>query len=231
MSESEQILSSEEEVEIDLRELIQFFKGKLKYIVLCSMILGMISGVITHFLISDKYESTARLFLKPEVSNGIIDSSQLSSNEDMVNNYIVLLEGNNIQSQAADKLNMDVDELSQSLSIGNVSNTQVITITSKTTNPVISQEIVDTVVDVFTEEIEEKLDITNIIVVDQAKVSDKAVEPSLAKNVIIAAILGMGISSCYFLVKFLLDTHIHNKKDAEKYLGIAVLGVVPWFED
>ena len=43
--------------------------------------------------------------------------------------------------------------------------------------------------------------------------------------------LGLVISLGYVFLRFMLDTRIHNKEEAEKYLGIPMLGSVPYLED
>lgn len=223
--------NTEEEVEIDLMELFQFLKTKLKFIVVVTVLFAIVSGLVTTFVMEEKYMSTARVFPKPEVNEGIINSSQLNSEKTMVNNYVALLQGSNIQSQVADELNLKVEDISNSVSVSNETNTQFITICAETVDPQLSKRIVDTMVEVFTKELEEKLEITNIMVVDEAKVPKNPSSPSFIKNVVIAAVAGIGVSCGYFLVVFLLDTRIHNKEDAEKFLGIPSLGVVPHFQE
>lgn len=50
-------------------------------------------------------------------------------------------------------------------------------------------------------------------------------------NLVIGALLGAFASIGYLFIKFMLDTRIHNKEDAEKYLGVPCLGSIPYFED
>ena len=149
----------------------------------------------------------------------------------MVNNYIEMLKGNNIQSQAANELNMETSEVNAALTISNQTNTQIISITATTTDPELSKQIVDAVVKVFRKEVKETLNVNNIAVVDQAEVATAPVSPNLKMNLIIGALLGGFISVGYLFIKFMLDTHIHNKEEAEKYLGIPMLGSIPYFED
>ena len=226
-----EILKNDDEIEINFGELFQLLKKKIKLIIISILICTVLLGIITVFVINKKYESTTRLFLKPDVTEGIADYSQINSNNLMVNNYVEMIKGNNIQGIAADKLNMNIKDLNSCLSVSNETNTQIISITAKTTDPALSKDIVDAVVETFTKEAKEKLNVNNITVVDEAEVATDPVSPSLKLNLAIGALLGAFLSIGYLFIKFMLDTHIHNKEEVEKYLGIPCLGSVPYFEE
>lgn len=222
---------NDEEIEINLGELFQLLKKNIKMIFLSMLVGTLLLGVLTVFVINKKYESTSRLFLKPDVSEGIADYSQINSNNLMVNNYVEMLKGNNIQSQVAKDLKIEPEQVSQYLTISNETNTQIISITAKTNDAKLSKDIVDTTVDTFTQIARETLNVNNITVVDEAKIATDPVSPSLKLNLLIGAFIGAFVSIGYLFIKFMLDTHIHNKEEAEKYLGIPMLGSIPWFED
>ena len=226
-----EILKNEEEIEINLGELFQLLKKNIKSIIISILFCTMLLGIITVFVINKKYESTSRLFLKPDVTEGIADYSQINSNNLMVNNYVEMIKGNNIQGIAANELNMDVEEINSCLSVTNEPDTQIISITAKTTDPALSKDILDAVVKTFTKEAKEKLNVNNITVVDEAEIATDPVSPSLKLNLAVGALLGAFLSIGYLFIKFMLDTHIHNKEEVEKYLGIPCLGSVPYFEE
>ncbi len=225
------IETNDEEIEINLGELFQLLKSQYKMIIISILVCVIISTVLTVFVISKKYESTARIYPKPEVTEGIVDYTQINANNLMVNNYVEMLKGNNIQSQVATSLDLDVKEVSSAISITNETNTQIISITAKTKDPELSKKIVDELVSTFKKEAKETLNINNITTVDQAEIADSPVSPSLKINLLIGALLGAFMSIGYLFMKFMLDTHIHNKEEAEKYLDIPCLGSIPYFED
>lgn len=226
-----EILKNEDEIEINLGELFQLLKKNIKLIIISILLCTLLLGIVTVFVFNKKYESTTRLFLKPDVTEGIADYSQINSNNLMVNNYVEMIKGNNIQGIAANELNMDVEEINSCLSVTNEPDTQIISITAKTTDPALSKDIVDAVVKTFTKEVKEKLNVNNITVVDEAEIATDPVSPSLKLNLAVGALLGAFLSIGYLFIKFMLDTHIHNKEEVEKYLGIPCLGSVPYFEE
>lgn len=220
----------EEEV-IDLAELLQQVMKNLKMIIAVTLACALIVGVYTVFFVRKQYSSTARIYSKPEVTEGTISSSEITANNLMVNNYIEMIRGNNIQGQIAEVLDIDREEVSGALTVSNDSDTQIISITATTDDPSLAKDIADTTVEIFRNEVKESLNVTNIIIIDEAEVNETAVSPSLKKNLIIGAMGGLVLSLAYVFIRFMFDTRIHSKDEAEKYLGIPMLGSVPYLED
>ena len=220
-----------DEVEIDLSQLLKLLKKNIRLIIILALVGIIIAASATTFLISKKYQSQGSVLLKADVVNGSLDSTQVNTNKMMVNNYVKLLQGNNIQDQVAKNLNITSAEVRSSLSITNTTDTQIIEISSTTVDPGLSKRIVDETIRVFTTLIQEKLDVTNVTIVDQPEVNPNPVSPSMVKNVIIGAVAGIVISLGYLLLTYLLDTKIKNGEQAEQYLGVPLLGIVPFFEE
>lgn len=220
-----------DEVEIDLSQLLKLLKKNIRLIIILALVGIIIAASATTFLISKKYQSQGSVLLKADVVNGSLDSTQVNTNKMMVNNYVKLLQGNNIQDQVAKSLNITSAEVRSSLSITNTTDTQIIEISSTTVDPGLSKRIVDETISVFTTLIQEKLDVTNVTIVDQPEVNPNPVSPSMVKNVIIGAVVGIVISLGYLLLTYLLDTKIKNGEQAEQYLGVPLLGIVPFFEE
>lgn len=220
-----------DEVEIDLSQLLKLLKKNIRLIIILALVGIIIAASATTFLISKKYQSQGSVLLKADVVNGSLDSTQVNTNKMMVNNYVKLLQGNNIQDQVAKNLNITSAEVRSSLSIANTTDTQIIEISSTTVDPGLSKRIVDETISVFTTLIQEKLDVTNVTIVDQPEVNPNPVSPSMVKNVIIGAVAGIVISLGYLLLTYLLDTKIKNGEQAEQYLGVPLLGIVPFFEE
>lgn len=222
-----------DEVEIDISALIKLLKKNVKMILICTILCAVIAFLITNFFMTKKYASQARIYLKPNVTEqGIIDSTALASNSKMVNNYVSLMQGETILSKVAENLGIEnVEEVKKSLSITNETETEIITVKATTDDPKKSQQIVQNTVDIFFQEMKEKLDIKNMTISDQPKVDDIPVAPSKKMNTAIGAVLGLFLSCGYIFLQYLFDKRLKTKSEAESFLGVPVLGEIPWFED
>ena len=220
-----------DEVQIDLSELFKLIRKHLKSIVIFMLIGAILVGSYTAFMVDKKYSSQGTILLKAEVIDGAIDNNQLNSNESMVANYIELLQGNNIQDKVAKNLDISSGLVSNALQVSNTEDTQIIEISATTTDPGLSKRIVDETINVFTETVKEILDVSNIIMVDNAEINTAPVSPNIQKNMVLGAVAGIVISLGYILLTYLLDSKIKNADVAEQVLNLPVLGIVPYFED
>ena len=219
---------NDDEIVIDLGELLNFYKAHIVGIIIPTLTLAFILGFVTVFFISKKYTSTARVYLKPEVNEGAISYSDVNAQAQLVTDYVEMFTGNNIQAQVAYNLNIDIEEVSKAIHVSNKSGTKIINVSATTPDPELSKEIVDEAVSVFKKMARSNLDITNITVIDNAVVSDLPSSPSLKKNLVIGAAIGLILSLGFYTIRYLLDTRIHNLDDAEKYLNISMLGAIPY---
>ena len=229
----EDINKTNDEIEIDISALMKLLKKNIKMIVISTVLGAVIAFLVTNFFMTKKYASTARIYLVPKVTEqGVVDSTALNSNSKMVNNYMSLMQGETILSKVADELNIEnVEEVKNSLSITNVNETEIIDVKATTDDPKKSQAIVSKTVDIFFKEMQEKLDIKNMTISDQPKVNDVPVSPSKKMNTAIGAMAGLLLSCGYVFLQYLFDKRLKTKAEAESFLGVPVLGEIPWFED
>ncbi len=224
-------VENNEEIEIDLKELLLTLKAKWKFIALTTIIVGIVAGAFTIGFIDKKYSSTSRIYLKPKVTEGMVDYSTVNSNDKMVNNYVEIMKGDTVLSAVAGNVGVENSVVKEALSVGAETNTQIIKVTATTTDAGLSQAIVQNTIDVFYREMQTTLQIDNIAILDEAKINETPVSPSLTKNIAIGVLLGLVGSCGVVFVQFMLDTRIKNKDQVEQYLGVPALGVVPWYKD
>ena len=228
MEDLQKSIEQNEEIEIDLGRLLRQLRKKMSFIIAVTVIAIVISLLVTKFLIPKKYESMARIYLKPNITeSGTIDYNTLTANSKMVNNYVLMLQGNSLLEDVTKKLKLENEELvKNSLSVSNEADSEIITVSAK-----MSKDIVNTTVNLFFESMKDKLDIKNMTILDAPQVNETPVSPSLKMNLLIGALLGIMMSCGFVTVQFLLDKRLHTKEDAESYLEIPVLAEIPFLED
>ena len=62
-------------------------------------------------------------------------------------------------------------------------------------------------------------------------VGDEPVSPSLKKNTVLAALIGMVLSMGIIALKVIFRNYILDDDDVAKYLGLPVLAVIPEIEE
>ncbi len=217
------------EIEIDLGELFNVLKKNILMIVLVSLCFSAIGLFSSVFLIDKKYSSESTIYITPKVTEqGTIDYSSIQTNSQMVNNYMEILKGETILAKVAKQVGLEsFEEVQNSLTITNPENTQLILISSKTTDPELSQQIVSLTISIFTEDMMDILNLNNVTIINEAKINPDPVSPSKTKFTILGFGIGLVVSCGYVCITYLFDKRLRTRDEAENFLGIPVLATVP----
>lgn len=218
-----------DELEIDLRELFKVLKKNILLVLVISVLCAAIGLVSSMFLINKKYSSEATIYITPKVTEqGTIDYNSIQTNSRMVNNYMEILKGETILAKVADQVGMEsCAEVLNTLTVSNPENTELISVSSETTDPELSQQIVSLVISTFTEDMMDILNLNNVTIINDAKVNEKPVSPSVPRYTILGFAVGMVISCGYVFITFLFDKRLRTREEAENFLGVPVLATVP----
>ena len=218
-----------DEMEIDLGELFKVLKKNIILIVVVSLFCAAIGLVSSMFLISKKYSSEATIYITPKVTEqGTIDYNSIQTNSRMVNNYMEILKGETILAKVADQVGMeDYEEVLDTLTISNPENTELISVSSETTDPELSQQIVSLIISTFTEDMMDILNLNNVTIINDAKVNEEPVSPSKSRFTILGFGAGLVLSCGYVFITFLFDKRLRTREEAENFLGVPVLATVP----
>ena len=217
---------------IDLREYFFILKKKMWLIALSAIVCGLISGLISFFVLQPVYEANTSLIVNKETEN---EMTQMSTSDDLnfvqklALTYGEIIKSRTVITSTINKLNLDMtyEELSQSVSVTNVDSTQIIKISVQHTSPTIAAKICNTIPEIFSTEAQRVVKASGVEVIDKAIIPENPIKPNKTMNIAIAMVLGvMGSVFIIFLLEA-LNTKVKEPKDIEDKLGIPVFGVVP----
>ncbi|WP_343347359.1 YveK family protein [Terrisporobacter petrolearius] len=219
---------------IDLREYFFILKKKMWIIVLSAVICGVISGLVSFYVLKPVYEANTTLIVNKEIEN---ETTQMTTSDDLnfvqklALTYGEIIKSRSVITSTIDKLNLDMtyEDLSEAVSITNVENTQIIKISVKNENPRVAATICNTIPEIFSTEVQRIVKASGTEVIDKAAVPEKPIKPNKTMNVLIATVLGAMVSVFVIFLRESLNTKIKEPKDIEEKLGLPVFGVVPKF--
>ena len=222
-------VKEEDEMTIDLVELFRNVFKNIKLIIFLIVLFGAVGFGYTKFMIAPTYTASTSIYLTPQVNeSGSLDYNSQMSNSKLVSNVVNLLTQNNIMSEVAKNIGLEsADQVRNAITVENESNTEVITITVKTTDPKLSKQIANNTVTTFISRMQKNLNVRNIEIVDKAKLSYIPSGPNVGKNAALSAVGGLVLGIVYTVLQMLFDNRLRNKEDAEKYLGYPVFCVIP----
>lgn len=216
--------------EINVKELWQYFMSKI-YIAIIAVIICLVLGNIYLFgFQTPLYKSTTSLVLvNEERSTASITQNDINLNNNLVSTYSEIIKSRNVLSQVAENLGLEesVENLSRSVSVSSVTDTQIIKVDVSRESKEEAKLIANEIAKVFSKEVRSIYRIQNISVVDKAQLAKKPYNISVVKQNIIYTAAGMVLGMGIIFIIFYFDTSIKDAKTVEDKLNLTVLGVVP----
>ncbi len=223
-----------DEIEIDLLQLVGVLWEKVGVIAGATIGSALIALLVTQFLMTPMYESTASVYvINRQGEVGSATSSDLSAATSLTYDFEHMVTTHRILEPAMKRvgLEMSVEELARRITVTNPSNTRILEITVEDEDPEMAKRIVDELSAIAAETIVEIMEIEKVNSIDEGLVADKPSSPSMKKNIAIGGMLGCLIASGLVVMQFILDDTIKTDEDIEKYLHLSVLGAIPDMEN
>ena len=215
--------------EIDINQLLNFFKSKIIYIIFAMAIAFCLACIYVNRFRVPEYTNYTTVLLNQSSDVEQINASSVELNRKLISTYNEIIKSKKVLNQVIDKLSLDYNYsgLASKISVGEVGDTSIIKISVTDSDSSLAAEIANTIAEVFSQEIVTLLKIENISIIDKAEVSTVASSTSTIKIITIATIAGAFISVAIIFILFYFDTTLKNEEDIERLTGLPVIGMVP----
>ena len=217
-----------EEIEIDLLQLWNAVRHRIWLVLLAGFIAADIAFAITKFLITPMYSSSATmLVVTKETTLSSLADLQLGSQ--LTNDYEILISSRPVLQQTVEELNLDISykRLRSMITISNPNDSRMLIISTMQPDPELAKSVVDTVAQISSEYIAEKMEVTAPKIIEEGEVPINQSSPSLLRNTAIGGMLGILAAVFLICVAVILNDSIQTEDDIERYLQLPVLAVVP----
>ncbi len=227
-----QVTNNNDEIEIDLGEVFHLVVSRLGVILLSGILLGVLSIIGTMLFITPKYESTTKIMVLNKQNSDTLTSADMQTSTQLTKDYAELIQSRTVLEGVIAQLNLDMSykELLDKVSVETSSDSRIVSICVTDEDPYTASEIANAVRDMAAEHIQSVMDIEAVNVVDSANIPNEKASPSLAKNGVIGGILGVIIAMAAVIIIYLTNDTIKVEEDVERYLGLSVLGSIPFSE-
>ena len=223
----------EREIEIDLLQLVKALWEKVRYIVLISVIAGVLGLVISACFLPPIYEASAKMIVNTRKDNSqAITNDQLNSAKNLVDTYAIIIRSRDVLNRVISELDLteDYEDLVEYISVKAVNNTQVMKIVVQHKSRVTAYAIAEKILEIAPDIIVETVEVGSVKAVEQAYAATDPVSPSVLKNTALAAIIGFVLPCGVFSIVFLADNTYKSDLDIQNDLDLPVLGVIPTLE-
>lgn len=224
--------------EFDLKKFTKLAITKKVYIIVI-MIIAFVIGLFYSFvLVTPKYKSRTTILLaqinEEKINENIAvkqsEITDLSMTSALLEPYISIIESDKVLEKVINNLkaNISVTQLKKMLTVSE-ENTAMLSISVVSENSEFSAKIANEIANVFAQESKEIFSITNVNIIDVAKVQENPYNVNHIKDLIIFLFLGIMVSCGLILLIYVLDTTIKEEEDIEEELKIPVIGVIPTY--
>ncbi|WP_346891554.1 YveK family protein [Clostridium sp. UBA3887] len=222
-----------EEQVISLGEILEVLKKRWKLILIVTLLATLVSGLVSFFLISPKYEASTKLFIGKEAgAEAGYDQSEIAMYQKLMKTYSEAIKTRDLVGRAIKGANSNLteDEVLKKLTVVTVADTQILQIKIDDKNPNMAATMVQAITNEFVTTSKVLVPNGNIKVIESVKVPEIPVSPNKKMNIAIAFLLGLMVSvGVSFLLEFLDNTY-KNREQLEKELDIPVIGTIPHTE-
>ena len=228
MEEKQSRRFSEEEMTIDLLELFHVLLSKAWLIILCVVIGAAAAFVYTRYFVIPLYKSQSMIYVFAQNSDQTT-VSDLQIGSQLVVDLKTIATTREVVEVPIKELGLDYtyEQMVKKISIGNPTNSRLISITVSDPSPRRAASISNSLADALRYRIAEIMNTDVPALVEKAVIPERPSSPSLKKNVAIGGLIA-GVLICgVLIVIYLLDDTIKSEDDVEKYLGKNVLAVFP----
>lgn len=220
---------SSEEIEIDLLELFGHFMTKIWWILAGFLLGALLAGLITHFAITPKYTATAKMYMVSSSSQSVVDLTDLNIGQSISGDYVELLKTRPIIEGVIQEQNLpySYNELVHMISLSVVNNTRIIKIDVTSTDKKEAMNIANALATKGVSELPKLMETPEPHIAEYAIVPVNKSSPSLTKNTMIGALLGLLLMLGIFTIQFLMDDTFKTAEDIEREFGVMPLTVIP----
>ncbi|HAF25749.1 MAG TPA: protein-tyrosine kinase [Lachnospiraceae bacterium] len=234
-------MSESDEIEIDLRELFFVLLSKLHILILAFLLGASAMYFVSIAFLPQEFESTTSIYVLSKQDNNVVTYSDLQTGTQLTKDYAELVKSRSVMEQVITRLKLDSkypdmrgitsERLSSMVSVKNTTDTRIISITVRDTNPARAQDIANAVREVASIHITEVMDIRAVNVVDYAEMPISPVGPRTKFYTLVGALVMTFIAAGIIVLFYMMDDTIKSPDDVEKYLGISVLSSIPLDEN
>ena len=213
---------------IDLKEMFDYFKNKLSLVIFITVFIAIIGCLYGIFIQKPVYKSWTKIVLISDKNE--VTFNEINLNKNLIGTYSEIIKSKRVLNRVCDNLNLDYDygELSNSIEVTSIDNTEIIKITVANRDKKLAKKIANEIAEVFSEEVPELYSISNVNILDKAEVADAPSNINIPKQSILFIMVGLVLGCGVVFMMFYFDRSIKTKEQIEK-LGLPVLGTVQDF--
>ncbi len=218
--------------EIDLRELFEYFRGKILWIIAAIILAIGVGNVVTVFTRVPMYNSNTTIVLVSENNGTTYNTTEQQLNKNLVSTYAEIIKSRKVINKVIDNLGLDYsyNTLKNNVNVEAITNTEIIKVIVSDSDATVAAEISNEIANVFMDEVQKIYKLNNVSVIDEAEINKTPYNVNYLKDNLIYVMVALVLSCGIIFVIYYFDTSIKTSEEIENKLGLTVVGIVPRVE-
>lgn len=207
-------------------------KSVIRHIALIA-ILTFLTTAITAFVswnvLPKTYTAQTTLYVMYRSSEDTLNYSEMSLSSELVNDYSELIRSNRVIDGAASQLGLSSSEVEKlyQINVDTSTTNRLLKLQVTGTNPTRAANIANALASELAKCILDVTNVTNISVVDQAKIPSEPSGPPALKITGAAGILALVTTIALAVIIDMINVKIITREDVQSILGVSVLAQIP----
>lgn len=220
-------------IEIDLVELLGVILHNLWIIIVSGVIVAAVALLVSYFIITPKYESVTKIYVISKTNADTMTYSDLQAGSTLTKDYKELVKSRPVLEEVLAETGIDVElkDLEEQITVEVPTDTRIVSITVEDKDPYEARIIADSVRIAAAKHIQEVMDTEAVNVVEEASLPIEKSSPGILKNTAIGYAVGLFLAIAIVIINYIMDDTIKTPDDVEKFLGVSVLGSIPYSEN
>ena len=225
MNNNEKVMES-----IDFKALFDLFVKRLPVMVLAAAVAVGLFFAYDTFTYEPQYESTAVLYVLKQNTDGTdLSSSDFSLALQVTSDCTILLKSHSVLDATIEELqlNTSYEKLYSSVTTSNPANSRILNVVVKSNSPENAKRIVDKICEIGVEQIEQAMGFRQVNFYEHGTYNPK---PCNRTSLMVYLVIGVAAAVVVYLIfaaKLIFDDRINSDEDIEKFLDLAIIGVIP----
>jgi len=219
-------------VEIDLVELFGVILHNLWIIIVSGVIVGSIALLASKFLLTPKFESVTKIYIISKSNSESVTYTDLQVGSTLTKDYRELVKSRPVLDEVITETGIETEAaaLANQIDVEVPQDTRIVSITVTDEDPYMARDIANSVRIAAAKHIQNVMDTEAVNVVEEANLPTSKSSPNVMKNTAIGYIAGIVLAMAIIIIIYIMDDTIKTPDDVEKFLGVSVLGTIPYSE-
>lgn len=220
-------------IELDLLQLVRVLWEKGIYIVIATVVFGLLGFMGSKLLKTPIYQASAKMIVNTQAKDTQnVSSDRLNSAKNLVDTYAIIIRDRDVINRVIEELALteSYGQIASCVSVKAVNNTQIMQVIVQHPNRATAFAIAEKIQEIAPNVIMETVGVGSVKAVGQAYSGSAPVSPNNKKDAVLMALVGFVLACGVIVVLFLLDNTYKSDLEIQSDLNVPVLGVIPKVE-